>query len=799
MPRVGGPGSRIPLTELRGKEIKPEEKVVSTKSHEITMATDSNSNLGWVPDFKLERRSIKDPEAKTQIFDVSNQELSEIKTADDFQSKLTELLGANKAFLAPAKADLFEKLPEGEKTNFAYINITGQRTEQAFGELVKILSRTGLSGAEAKDSRKALNLAHRDAYHGRDVKFDRADTKSYWSYGKDAPFVHVFEKMLDSLDKDDPKRAFIQNQIDFVFTHKFVDSGKVDENNAEKTIGLMTMSKDSRHVVSMKKGAENSNSVAYETLQVPAQPAGDHAGKFVYRDGDKHFFEGTNKEVPADLIGSLKSETITDVVLRRVVGDEQPRENFRYDWNGNRMLDVDKINTGWWGHCDIKATMETILTDMKGSAGVTEFRSASGTTTEYSKEMQLEALAAMLNFDDIYLSTQNRGSVRLGETEFAGARWDKRPTKMTLKTDSGQSLDLNVRLSTLSKKGDASETVSLDKVFATKIADDKNESFKENKDILRVEEGDMNFIDGSGRAIKGQIDGYTFDERGRPVEAKTDFLLDLDNVAPDAEKIMIGSELNSIQERKASRYYLDPHTKEISLVSVQFEEVNGKYEAKEGAAKKLGSLQGVELGREMQANDDLEGKLGMLNEVVRSGGKIATDSDTREEVWNGEVNSVRLDTEWRSDDGQWERIGVKVNATFGANKVGTILNKLDGEGNVIDSLELKAAVDFYWKDRPRIAPLVSERGNWFVNKSMHERGVLSLENTDMMSSLGAIQDLSDLIYLGLKEKDNKKMYTIVHEGKRLVYSDKAVWEADVKKLKPDDAPATPATPAPNAD
>lgn len=798
MPRVGGPRSNIPLSELRGKEIKPEDKVASTPSHDITMATDSNSSLGWLPDFKLEKREIKDPAPKATIFEVSDQDLASIKTAADFETKMKELIEAQTDHLLPSVANFNAVMPKAEQTSYAYINIVGQRTEQAFGELMQILERTGLTGTEAKDARRALNLAHRDSYHNRTVKFDRADTETYWSYGDDKPFVHVFEKMLASLPEGDPKRAFIQNQIDFILTHKYVDSGKVDENNAEKSIGLMAMSKESRHIVSMAKGSESGNNVSYETLQVPEQPAGEHAGKFAYRSGDKHYFEGTQIEVPADLVAKLIATPVDEIILRRTEGDEKPRADFRYDWNGNRMHDVEKINTGWWGHCDIKALMETILTDMKGSAGVTEFRSDSGKTTEYSKAMQLEALCALLNFDDIYLSTQRRGSARLGDTEFAGARFDNRPTKMKLSIDSGQELDLRIRLSTLSEKGDASKSAVLDKVFATKIADEKNESFSANKDILRVEEGDMNFIDGSGRAIKGQIDGYTFDEKGRPVEAKSDFVIDFDNVAADAEKVMIGSELNSIDERKATRYYLDPATKEISMVSVQFKEEDGKYVAKEGTPSVVGSVSGVELGREMTANDDVAGKMSMLNEVVRSGGKIATDSDKREEVWNGEVNSVRLDTEWRSPDGQWERIGVHVNATFGTNKVGSVLNKLDEEGNVVDSLELKAAVDFYWKDRPRVAPLVSERGNWFVNKAMHERGVLSLDNSELMTSLGAIQDLSDLIFLGLKEKENNKIFTIVHEGKRLVYNDKATWEEDVKKLKgedPADAASDAGTPA----
>ena len=126
-------------------------------------------------------------------------------------------------------------------------------------------------------------------------------------------------------------------------------------------------------------------------------------------------------------------------------------------------------------------------------------------------------------------------------------------------------------------------------------------------------------------------------------------------------------------------------------------------------------------------------------------------------------------------------MNVHVDATFGTNKVGTFLHKLDDNGKIIDTAEIKPAVDFYWKDRPRVSPLVVDRGNVYINSSMENRGVLSLGD-GMLTSLDALRDLNDLVYLGLKSKDEKPVYTIVHDGQRLVYDTKEDWEADVKKL-----------------
>ena len=770
---------------LKGQEIKPEDKIVSTPSHNIQLATVVQGQA--LPDLRLSRRTITDPEQKTVIIDgaaLNALSLSTVTKAADFKTLLAQLQTTHKAFISPDKATLLAKLPAEDKSNYAFLNITGRRTEQFFGEVQRLIGTSGMSTAEQKQARVDVNAAFRDAFRGRTADFDKADTGSYWSYGHDAAFVHVFEKMRDALPDNDPKRKFVQAQIDFIFAHKYVPNGVVTENDIEHSLSLVCVDKNSRHVASMTKGSETANRVGYETLQMPSTPAGPNAGRFAYRDGTQFFFEGTRTEIPAADAARLKSTALTteNLTFRRAATGEQLRSDFRYDWDGNGMLNTQNIDTGWWGHCDVKALIETVLADMKGSAGVSEYRSDTQRVTEFTRDQQLEGLAALLNFDDVYQSASSgAGRMSFGTTNFAGARFDNRPTTMMLKV-SGSSMNLPIRLTELSEKGDSAKAVDLTKVFASKIADAKNESFTANKDLLRIEQGDMNVIDGAGRKIEGTTDGYSFDARGWPVETKATFEIDLN--ATSGAKVMIGTELSDVDTRTLVRYYYDPATKDVSGVDTQFVLKAGAttYEAVEGRSSSLGKVTGVELSHEMEAGDDVTNKLKLLEDAVRTGGKIATDSDTRDQVWNGEVHAVRFNTDWRSADGKYERVTVNVDATFGNGKVGTFLHKLDDEGKIIESMELKAAVDFYWMDQPRVAPLISERGNWYVNEGMLNRGVVDL-GAGKVASLGALQDLNDLIYLGLKAKDNQKIHTIVHQGKRLVYANKGDWDADIVKLK----------------
>lgn len=746
-----------------------DKKVVSTASHDIMLASSMGGQ--FMPDLQIKRRDITDPEVKAKIAAPTDAEIQAVRTGADFKNLVTKLFTDNKAYLVPDKATLLAKLPEADRSNYAYLNLTGRRLEQFFNELQRELGRTSLTGNEAKAARLAINQQYRDAFRGRTAEFDRADTGTYWSYGHDAAFVHVFEKMLESLPADDAKRPFIQNQIDFIFSHKYTPHGSVNENDIEGSLGLVAIDKASRNVVSMTKDSDNSNSVRYETLS--------SGGRACYRDGPQYFWQGTRTQLTDAEVNAIQRKPVKNVTFRRLQNGEQLRNSFRFDWDGNRMINARNVDTGWWGHCDIKALIETLLADMSKSRGVTEFRSDTRKTTEFSRDMQLEALAALLNMDDVYVSNAG-GARKFGRTDFAGGRNDDRPTTMELRTDRGQQLELPIRLELLSEHGQSGKLLDVGRAFNPKVADGNNQSFTDNADVkIDPNDPDTAFMDATTRKLGGTTDGYTFDDAGRPVENKVRF--EIDPAVTTGDKVLMGTELVDIDNRKLQRYYYDPKTKEVSLVDTTFVEQNGKFVAQEGRSQSLGKLAKLTLGKELEAGDDVQAKLAMLEEAVRTGRKIATDSSTGMQVWNGEIHAIKRNLEWRSPDGKWERESVTIDATFGSNKVGTFLHKLDDEGRIVDSMEISAAVDFYWADDPRIAPLILERGNWWVNRSMYERGVVDL-GAGKMASLGAMQDLMDLVYLGLKAKDNKKLFTIVHEGKRYVYEDEAKWRADMGML-----------------
>lgn len=776
---VTGTGRLTPVldpNQLQGKElVQGKEKVAETTSSRIELSTEIVPGF-YVPDLKISARTVKDPEPREKILDVPADRLREIKTTADFKALLTELKETHKGYLLPDRQEFATKV--GEESNFAYNNVTGRRIEKFYDETMGLISKTGLRGADATAARKEINLSHADAFRGRDMKFDRADTGSYWSYGHDAPFVHVYEKMLDAMPAGDPRRASIQNQIDFIFTHKYVPNGSVNENDGEKSLGLVAIDKQSRNVISIKPSTIDQTTPSYETIQINPSAGGEHAGKQVYWDNNqnKYFFQGTTTEVPADLHSNFKRSDVSEVVFRRADENEALRSNFKYDWDGNRMLNAENINTGWWGHCDIKAVMETIHTDMKGSAGVKEYRADTGKTTDYSRADLLEAMSSTLNFGGEYVEHGTGKTVSFGETQFGGARFDDRPDNIHLNVG-GRYRSFNVRFESMTKPN-STEVVDTNKSFAEYKAGEDGKSFAKNEEFMQKIQGDTHIIDGANRKIEARSEYYTVNESGQWVENKDKITID-----PNADdKILLGTDIRSIGDRSLTRHYYNPKTKELSSADVTFKRnAEGKYVANEGTARTIGKSNGILLGRELQSGDDAEGKARISDAALRTGNSIATDSDKGQQVWNGAVYNIREEVAWRSEDGRFEKIDVYTDSVFGSGKSGTKMNELDAEGKVVRTFEEQAPVDFFWRDVPRVSPLIRENGKWYLNKSMVDRGILDLNNLN--GSLDAMRDLNDLLYLGINGKDSQKVFTIVHDGKRYVYNNEDAWKADVAKLE----------------
>ena len=121
-----------------------------------------------------------------------------------------------------------------------------------------------------------------------------------------------------------------------------------------------------------------------------------------------------------------------------------------------------------------------------------------------------------MNFGDGYAVDGQRRAVSLSTTRFAGGRFDDRPTTMNLNIGDRE-MEIRVRLKDL-KKGE--EDLDIKKTFATKMLDDKNESFTDNPDILRVEGRDTNFINGKEMTITGTTDGYSLMTKVAPLNQK---------------------------------------------------------------------------------------------------------------------------------------------------------------------------------------------------------------------------------------------------------------------------------------
>lgn len=787
---VTGTGRITPIldpNQLQGTElVQGKEKVAETTSSRIELSTEISPGL-YIPDLKISARNVKDPEAREKIIDVPADRLREIKTTADFKALLTELKETHNGYLLPDRQEFATKV--GEDSNFAYNNVTGRRIEKFYDETMGLIAKTGLRGDDATAARKEINLSHADAFRGRDIKFDRADTGSYWSYGHDAPFVHVYEKMLDAMPASDPRRASIQNQIDFIFTHKYVPNGSVNENNAENALGLVAIDKSSRNVVSIKPATVDHTTPSYETIQINPSAGGEHAGKQVVWDNakDKYFFQGTTTEVPAELHDKFKRTDAGDVVFRRAAEGESLRENFKFDWDGNRMLNAENINTGWWGHCDIKAVMETIHADMKGSAGVKEYRSDTGKTTDYSRSDLLETMSSTLNYGGEYVEYGSGKSVSFGETQFGGARNDDRPDNIHLNVG-GRYRSFNVRFESMTKPN-STETIDPNTSFAEYKLGEDGKSFSKNEEFMQKNQGDTHIINGADRKIEARNEYYTVNESGQWVENKDKITID----PSGDQKVLLGTDIRDIGNRSLTRYYYNPKTKELSSMDVSFKRnAEGKYVANEGTERNIGKSNGILLGREMQSGDDAEGKARITDNALRTGNSIATDSSKGKEVWNGAAYNLREDVAWRSEDGRFEKIDIHVDAVFGSFKSGSKLNELDAEGKVVRTFEENAPVDFFWRDVPRVAPLIRENGKWYLNKAMVDRGVLDLQNLN--GSLDAVRDLNDLLYLGINSKDSQKVFTIVHEGKRYVYNTEDAWKADVAKLEGLANPTPPVDP-----
>ena len=422
-----------------------------------------------------------------------------------------------------ASAELVGELPDDvadTSREWHRNSLRTQRTARFFASASAHVD-DALPAAERAAARAALRTLEDRAYAG-DIQFDDHDTGTYHSFGHDAPFVHYLESVLEALPEAGSaamallspaqaesvrrQRKQARAHLDHLMRHKYAFE-KVVESDIEKQLGGLLIDRQTRHIASETPESAEQNVPAYELLRIAPTAEHAHAGAWLHRAADAlRLRDGTEVEVEDDLLRRIPVEA-SRLTFERMPGDARLRAGVRVDWDGNGWIQPGEIGwVSWAGHCDIKAVMEQVgitLTGAEADTSVTEYRSDTGGTTVYNRDLVLEMVASAMELGSTYLPTDGSDPIRRGITRFGGARNDSRPDRFQLAgSRPGQSLrwPLSQRADTLvvtevELKG---EKLDLAKAFYRWHPDPEAIDFAANPRFVKTIEGDTSLLDISG-------------------------------------------------------------------------------------------------------------------------------------------------------------------------------------------------------------------------------------------------------------------------------------------------------------
>ena len=431
----------VNFKELNGTKLVFDENLMAeTPTQKIKFA--SKQRIGGreivVPHFRFEEKTNLDPDIALtgRVPQISSLKIK-TKESSKFIAAIKEEFesGKVKNYLFPNQKTLLARMRPEDRSNGAYMQISGERIDKYFKEIeILLITSFGMSTDEKRICEREIAFMRRSATRELTYSFDRADTNTYWSRSKDKVFVHVFEKMLAALKPTDPMRPVLQKEVDYLLTYQYAgESGWVKQSDIENSLGLMAISQSSRHIVSMTSGTKDSTGVLeYETLKFPENHFCKFKGQHVYYDGKNYYLESTHEKVSPRLApGIVRDKLVDSVVFRRLSAKESEknilRENFKYDWMGNGYIDPEDQDASWWGSCEVRAIHQAKLLDLKKSGGVVEYNIDTNRQTQYSRADILEISAGLLDFGKNMAGPRGGKAKPLGAYDDAGETYEARP------------------------------------------------------------------------------------------------------------------------------------------------------------------------------------------------------------------------------------------------------------------------------------------------------------------------------------------------------------------------------------
>lgn len=705
-----------------------------------------------------------------------------------------------------------------------------QRTARFFAEAGARLDAWLQDGALPTAARDACRytLAERaDLAYATDaaIEFDDHDTGTYHSFGKDKPFVHYLEAILGSLPEEDApafdlhdgfqqealrrQRAQARAHLDHLMRHKYAYRG-VEETDIEPSIGGWLIDRESRNIVSETADSADSLQPRYALLRI--DPGADHAdaGAWVFRDGEAiRLQDGTAVEVDAADLRSTPIES-SQLTFRRDPGEPSLRKGVRLDWNGDGYVQPDEIGwIDWAGHCDIKAIMEQLGITLQRAENVTEYRSDTGATVNYHRDLMVEMVASSMELGSLYTRLDGSGMVRRGIQRFGGARNDSRPDRLQFQGfGPGKSFrwPLTGRQEALrvtriaepvpegerGEDGAAERDLDMDLAFFRYRPDTSTPSFDDNPRFLKTVEGDYNLIDVSGALLEVSLQVDTIDEAtGYPRREEATTTIDL-RAEPAESRSYLGTHVQDAAKREIYKVWLDRAEQRIEAKLYRWEKGESGWQPVEVPEQTvhiaLVDPLRVTLSREMK-RDDPEAFRALIDQGLRHAQNICADTDKASEVWNGVVTRLHAKRIKANRETRTEHWHVDVKARFGSATLDYLVRRSEtGEPEAWTPARGEEShtqtPDFLWQDFPDVGTKGRVRGAWVVNRSMLDRGLVSVRPRPAAPGGFYVYDehvknVYELMYAGL----SGHKWTIVHQNKRFGFTDEARWKAAIASLE----------------
>ncbi len=272
------------------------------------------------------------------------------------------------------------------------------------------------------------------------------------------------------------------------------------------------------------------------------------------------------------------------------------------------------------------------------------------------------------------------------------------------------------------------------------------------------------------------------------------------DLRPDAEpgRDLLGTHVQSAEDRAVFQVFLERSDDGAAIVAEleRWERgEDGTYAAvpdpDETVEIPLTWPLNVTLSREMK-RDDPDVFSNLLGIALRLGRNINADTDADAEVWNGTVTAIDNQRLAEDRERRTERWRVGVDARFGKATLEYLLRR-DAQGAIVATCPVapgpdvagsaRQSPDFLWQDFPDVGSKGVEQGEWIVNETMVERGIVAVDWQP--GAPGGfyvfddhIKNTFELLYCGLAGYG----WTVVHGNKRYGFTDEDAWTAAVERL-----------------